>query len=87
MHELSSLDENLLRSTLVDGCVVRLRVHRLDLTVLSDDSVALRSVLAKDGGALEEQVELLGELAVWVTEEADAALAAGIEGLGPGAHH
>lgn len=57
-------------------CTVHPSVIRLDMSffhfpILSDQCVALGTVVAEDCGGVEGQVEIFGELAGWIAEETD----------------
>lgn len=54
----------------VDTGVVGFHKSLLDLAILDQQSVPLAAVVTKDGGALEAQIQGLGELAARVTQEA-----------------
>lgn len=82
-----TLTEHLLGSGNVETGVVGLDESLLDLSILNEKNVALAAVVAEDGAAVEAEVEGLGELARGVTEEANAALAGGIEGISPSLGH
>lgn len=43
----------------------------LDLPVFDDEGVALGAVVAEDGGGVESEVQVFGEFAGGVAEEAD----------------
>ena len=43
----------------------------LDFTIFGDQSVAFGAIISKDRGRIKRQVEILGELAGRVSEEAD----------------
>ena len=55
----------------VDTGIVGLHVGTLDFPILSHQCITLATVLAKDGSTLEKEVEVFGELAGWITQEAD----------------
>ena len=57
----------------IDAGVVRLYVCALDLAVFNGQSIALASVVPKDGSRIESQVESFGEFASGVTQETDLA--------------
>ena len=58
----------------VHTSVVRLDVSRLYFAILNDQGITLATVIAKDCGAIEGEVEVLGELAGRIAEEADLEL-------------
>ena len=70
----------------VDACVVWLDVGAHDFAAVDDEGVALATVVAEDGAAIEGEVESFGKFAGGVTEEADAGFAVRIEGLAPRGH-
>lgn len=51
--------------------VVWLNMSGLDLSVLDDQGVTLGTILTEDCGALEGELEILGELAGRIAEETD----------------
>ena len=55
----------------IDAGVVRLYVRALDFAVFNGQSIALASVVPKDGSRIESQVESFGELASGITQETD----------------
>lgn len=55
----------------VNTRVIGLDKGLLDLAILHQQSIPLAAVVAEDGGAVKAQVKSLGELAGWVTQEAD----------------
>jgi hypothetical protein len=61
-------------------------VHALHLAILNKDRTSLASVCSQHRGGWEFEIEGAGELAGWVTEEADSRGFVGVEGLAPGAH-
>lgn len=87
LRVLACLREHLFSGRLVDAGVVRLFVDGLDLSILSHDSVTLRSVLTEDSGGVEEEVKLLGELAGGVAQEANSARGGSVEALAPCLHY
>lgn len=58
-------------SLTINASVVRLDMNLLDLAVLRDQRIALAALVAENGGAIEGQVEGLGELARGVAQEAN----------------
>lgn len=42
--------------------------------ILSDQSISLRAISAKDGSTVERQIKSFGEPKVWVSKEADLAI-------------
>lgn len=55
----------------VETGVVGLHESLLNLAVLDQQGVALAAVVSEDGGAIEGNIERLGELAGGVAQEAD----------------
>lgn len=55
----------------VETGVVGLHESLLNLAVLDQQGVALAAVVSEDGGAIEGDIERLGELAGGVAQEAD----------------
>jgi hypothetical protein len=55
----------------VNARVIGLDKGLLDLAILHQQSIPLAAIVAEDGGAVEAQIKSLGELASWVTQEAD----------------
>ena len=55
----------------VETSVIRLDESLLDLSILNEQDVALAAVVTEDGAAVEAEVERLGELAGWVSQEAN----------------
>lgn len=55
----------------IEAGVVGLHKGLLDLSILHQEGIPLATVVAEDGGAVEAQVERLGEFAGRVTQEAD----------------
>jgi len=51
--------------------VVGLRMDRLDLSILKNQSVTLASWSTEDSSAIESQVKSFGELGSWVSKETD----------------
>lgn len=77
-------DQGLELHPTIDTSVVWLHVHRFDLSTLNNQSISLRSVLAKDCSRVKLQVQLTRELASWVTQEADATALLLVQGFAPG---
>lgn len=66
--------------------IVGLNVNALDLTTFDNESVALATIVAEEGGRGELDVQSTAEGTAGVGEEADAAGLVSVERLAPGAH-
>lgn len=86
MDDCYCLSKDLLGGGHVETGVVGLHESLLNLAVLDQQGVALAAVVSEDGGAIEGDIERLGELAGGVAQEADTALAGGVERGGPRLH-
>lgn len=64
-------DIPIMRLLTVNASVIGLDKGLLDLAILHQQSIPLAAVVAEDGGAVKAQVQGLGELAGWITQEAD----------------
>jgi len=70
----------------IDTSVVRLDMCTLDLAILGNDSVALATIIAEQGGTVKLDVPRASEVAGRVAEEADATGLILVERLGPCFH-
>jgi hypothetical protein len=70
----------------IDASVVWLDMYTLDLAILGNDSVALATIIAEQGGTVKLDVPRASEVAGRVAKEADATGLILVERLGPCFH-
>ena len=63
--------QDLLRLTLLNTSVVWLDELFGDLSTINKECVTLRALVTEDSGTIECKVQLLGEFALWVCDEAE----------------
>lgn len=71
MISLTNVARGVSNAPTIHPSVVRFDINLLHLTVLRDQRVALAALVTEDGGAIEGQIECLGELARGVAQEAN----------------
>lgn len=59
--------DTLSRKRTIQASVIGLNVSLLDSTVLNDQGIALGAVTAKDGSAIEGEIQGFRESQAWVT--------------------
>ena len=63
--------QNLLRLTLLNTSVVWLDELLSDLSAINKECVTLRALVTEDSGTIECEIQLLGELSLWIRDEAE----------------